>query len=249
RLTLYRMRLADAAEPEPRDWQQPHVTGFDAGNMGLRRFSRLRTGNWPIRGWDWPSDVIAPSASLRPVLPATDAGSSAGSALPWGWRVLRKDSGLTPELLDAWLPAGGFLADVMVFDEDFIPERAGLAPAPAPVERTMPSMRARWSRAESAILLPRPPTPAGRILLLVRAPVVPNHSVIRLELSLPGEDPLLTAELPPNRWQWLSLPFPAAPAEADWLWLELRTIPAWNSGVRGFPDDLGVLVGQAVVLP
>ncbi len=249
-LGMYRMRLADKAPAGCRDWAEPYRAQLDAGNMGLRRFANLRHGAWRIRcaGWNalraaWPAAAPAEELLILTMDGVNPARSARGISqlLDRDWRVLR--------LPVSQAPAGGDGLDAVAGCNLWSGQRLTLdllaaAPPEALAERDMPPLDARWTRAGAAILLPRPPAPTGRLLLLARAPPCGTH----LTLTAAG-DCLWSGRLPAMEWQWVAAPFHRRLDEPEWVWVEMQVQPAWDSGAAGFPDDLGLLAGMISVVP
>ncbi len=252
-LSLYRMRLAAKAPPGCRDWRSPYMVQFDAGNMGLRRFANLRSGAWSIPGARW-QDLRLSLQDRRPAsdllllalgCPDLSAADLAIQPLGEDWRAIRLPAAALGKITGDRAGDFGLIAAGMVLDArgqafDLVQN----LPAPALVRRDLPPMQARWARARAAMLLPRPPTASGRLLLLLRAPPAGAH----LELRGPARS-LVACSLPPMEWRWVTAPYARQLSEPEWEWVELQVAPAWNPATPGFPDDLGVLVGIAAVLP
>jgi len=117
-------------------------------------------------------------------------------------------------------------------------------PIPDAPETPAGPVTGRWARADAGFVLPG--GSHGEVWLLLYAPDA-GKPAPRLSLSA-GADWTPESALQPDRWQWLRFPLPAGGLKAD-TWIAMRTDPAWNSRVPGFPDDLGVFVGRILVRP
>ena len=249
-LSMYRMRLADKAPSACRDWAEPYCVQFDAGNMGLRRFAATRSGNWAIRCAAWNElralcPAVTPAENLlllalegnNPVSSVRKLGLSLGN----GWRALHLPAhlvGAEADELDA--VAGCTLWSGQRLTLDLL----ATAPLEMLTKRDMLPFDARWARTDAAILLPRPPTPTGRLLLLGRAPPDGSHLTLTAEGGV-----LWSGRLSPMEWKWVAAPFHRRLDEPEWVWVKIQAQPAWDSGAAGFPSDLGLLAGMIVVLP
>jgi hypothetical protein len=109
-------------------------------------------------------------------------------------------------------------------------------------------LKARWTRAASRVCLPLPETPRADILLYFTAPPAGTSGVARLTLT-PQDGVPVTRTVPVRTWMWESWRIETGLRRGAGCWLTIRTEPSWNSGVRGFPTDLGVLLGGIAVIP
>jgi hypothetical protein len=131
--------------------------------------------------------------------------------------------------------------------------RTGATTCPVPLSAAMGRVTndvtpfaSRWSRAGSELLLP---APAGRNATA--------YLLLRLEEKQPAAGYELTTdrgyrqalELGPGRWEWRAVSIPPGFSATNTVSLRFLAAPPWNPGLRGFPDNLAVLVGCAVVEP
>ena len=204
-LSMYRMRLADKAPAACRDWAEPYCVQFDAGNMGLRRFAATRSGDWAI-SCAALNDLRALCPAVTPaeelLVLALDGNDSAhakmelGPSLGNGWHALRLPAHLAgAEAYELDAVAGCSLWSGQRLIKDLL----ATAPPEMLTKRDMLPFDARWARADAAILLPRPPTPAGRLLLLGRAPPDGSHLTLTAESGM-----LWSGRLSPMEWQWVA---------------------------------------------
>ncbi len=251
-LAMFRMRLADKAPAGCRDWSEPCLIRFDAGNMGLRQFANLRSGRWRMRCAGL-NDLRAvwPSAGPGEEMLLLDMGGGTAPAGPWQvwpleeeWRVWRIPSAAYSAFAGAAPNLDAIAGCTAWRGPRRLRDLLANTPAEILVRREMPPMQARWARGRAAMLLPRPPAPAGRLLVLARAP----PQAVHLNLEAEGAS-LWDGMLPPMEWQWVVAPFSRQISEPEWVWVEMQAQPTWDSGAAGFPPDLGVLVGAVAVLP
>jgi hypothetical protein len=275
KLSLYSMRSVGAGEGPPKP-AAPFVCRFDAGNMGLVNFASVRTKSWPMAGRrlgpDTPVAIVLPPVSggmgqcdfflfclvsgQTAEAPHFTAPAAARMEdrrwehLANNWWLLRaSDSGLHPgDMVLVRSDSELLLTDVQVLAAD--------QPAPLPIEfgtdatSARPSaipMTARWTRAESRCLLPMPGGPRGYVLALLQAPRGSGAETARVTMtSTVIQDG--TRIVPTGRWVWGVWPVASSNGLPDTAWLSVRTEPLWNPEQKGYPQDLGVLLGWMVVV-
>ena len=274
-LTLYSMRLAEGSPSEPP--RAPFAYEFDAGNMGLVNFSNLRLENAVIRGaeiGDRAAEVgrlpkAAAGGGLQELSFFCHTAGRGGAAphfvappgaatngLLWvpltdNWWLLRlwgsgfgADAPLALQAQQPWVVAGiRALGEGM---SEPIPAAPALGPERGGSAAT--AVKARWTRASSRFLVPLPETPRADILLFFTAPPAGTDGTARVTLTLESGKPV-TRAVPAQQWMWEAWRIETGARRGMKGWVEARTEPAWNSGVRGFPPDLGILLGGIVVLP
>ena len=271
-LTLYTMELTDAARPLPAG---PFTYAFDAGNMGLVGFANLRAERadipaLPVPPGEWRTPALppAPDGSSSPELRLFFLGAGKSPAAP----TLRPRGGMTADALrwrglpyGWWLlqgPAAGLPANaplslvspqrMALADWRLLADGGADAGAPPPsapgMERVSLQVKARWSRAESRMVLPLPDAPKADILLFFTAPAAEKARPRKITLeTATGETAAHT--VPGGRWMWESWRLACGPARGAPAWVTIRTDPPWDSRVRGFPPDLGILIAAVAVLP
>ena len=112
------------------------------------------------------------------------------------------------------------------------------------------SAAVRWTRAESRALLPLPAADGACVLALVKPPAIDGSRSACVSVQrADGTDPSPPREVPTGQWSWQVWRVHAAEREGAPLWFRLATDPAWNSGLRGYPKDLGLCVAGLAVLP
>ena len=253
-LSLYAMR-SPGRLPSGRVWSY----GFDAGNMGLVQFANLRTESVAMEG------ILLDSR--KPLVFDSAAGDVSGVVLlplsgakgPPAW-VFAPADGDAPDFPGratdsvvtitrsgssrmCSIESTSSLLLTAVVGADRMLERPPGARANATV-----GVSARWTRASSRMLLPVGGDGGGRVLLFFTAPKVADAGDTLVTLEPEGGVPIART-VTRGAWQWECWPVAVTNVGPAWRWVTIRTEPAWKSGVRGFPDDLGILVGGVSVWP
>lgn len=237
RLSLYEMRAPERV-PAARVWSY----AFDAGNMGLVEFANLRTESARVDGV-----LLEPGKPLA-LDPATGAVSGvvllsmAGTKGDAAWEFRPVDDGGP----DARRPIAG-TSGRMLLTAALGPDRVLGLPSGVSADATV-GVRARWTRSASRMLMPVGGDGGGRVLLFFTAPKVAAAGDTRVTLEPEGGAPVTRAVLR-GAWQWECWPVAVTNEGPGWRWVTIRTEPAWKSGVRGFPEDLGILLGGVAVWP
>ena len=276
-LALYQMTLKKTSEQAPLLRIEPYVVPFDAGNMGLRRFANLRIKSWPVDGIELPAEESAvfklpqlpddteaheiflflmaegknPSAPI--VSDATEKAVADGQFihLADNWWLFRIKASQFPacDKLAVKARSDMFLADMMVLTDSRVFHVLSQFPERKLTRRDMLPIKARWARASAQALLPVPRGGKGIILMLLYPPEASPDMLTHFAL---GNDPVFSTndrEMPEGKWQWQAWTFNISAVKNNTIWLKLETKPAWNPETRGFPTDLGVLIGYIIVLP
>jgi hypothetical protein len=272
RLTLYRMRLL-APESAPPPASFPYVRTLDPGNVGLRQFSYGRTRLWRISGiYFHAGDTveigvgdearhIEPREILLFFLCETDAPTPPSVAFDrqvdpiltawtpladnwWVWRAtVRSDRMPSTVRITAHDRMHLSSANALTDEKSY-----AIPPEPVrPCRRYLP-LYARWARSLAEIAVPVPPGGKGVVLLFVNASRPDRDARPKFMVYAGGEDPRCYRKLE-SRWIWQACPL-VSPTGGDAVeWVRLLTVPPWNSGFEGLPENLGVLVRHVVVLP
>ena len=276
RLALYRMKLKTLSKERPLPLNEPYVVPFDAGNMGLRRFANLRIRSWPIDGIELPADhemhfevpALSDNQTVQSLLllimtdtrnPSPPVISNSPSPftesqfinLADNWWLLRVKGSQLPAHQSFSITALSpmFLADMIVISGSRVFSLSDQFPEDRITSRRMLPIKARWARANAQVLLPIPAGQEGTILMLLHPPEVRPDGLTHFSV---GNDPVfrkIRREMQAGPWQWQVWPFRVSDAWRDTVWVTLETAPAWDSKTRGFPSDLGMLIGYIIVLP
>ncbi len=231
---------------------------FGAGNMGLVDFANLRLESAGVAG-----TRVGPGTPVPTGSPGSESGLiflNREGERPPDPRVTAADGSPVPDLRWSALGDSFRLASGGAGGEGpwrVVSERPALltavvgdarveASAAEPRDMWKIGVRARWSRAVSRALLPLQQGVPCRVLLFFTAPNVPGTNETRVTLE-PDGGGAVTRTVPRGTWMWECWPMAVTNDGPAWRWVTIRTEPAWRSGVRGFPDDLGVLVGGMAV--
>lgn len=264
-LHLYRMSLKQA----------PGVSGpasfdrvFGGGNMGLRRFSVSVTKAQQARGCrlaaegdtrvSWQSQIGEGVAKdlyvfvLNPTNRVTAPRVTVEGAerdVPWTplvsgwWTVTLRNRPAGIRALTLRAGEDGLVLTHLI-------ERSGNICLPAILETPVPTdavplppFTARWARDGAELLLPAPAGRASDLFVLMR--LISDQPGEALSLSM-DERPATPAGLRPGVWEWRVFPVPPAVRSNNVARITFRSNPPWRSGLRGYPDDLAVLVGAAL---
>ncbi len=270
-LTMYRMSLK-TGESAKREITQPHVITMDAGNMGLRRFSTVRVRTRSISGLKWkagerisfdlPAQQSVPMELLLiimtdepyPAAPLVEGVNEPDAKLIHladNWLLLR----LRPSLLNGRRQVcleslnPMFLADAVLRSEGNAASLMPQIPGERIEETTMLPFKARWARAEAEAVIPVPQSMEGLLLMLIEAPDIRNGKPAELTISSGAAFAPIESRLETGRWHWQFGPFRFENAfKANSAYMRLSTSPAWDSGLDGFPADLGILVGYIILI-
>ncbi|MFC1461028.1 hypothetical protein ACFLQR_00740 [Verrucomicrobiota bacterium] len=272
-LALYRMTLKTIPGKDRVSLTEPYVVPFGPGNMGLRQFANLRIKTWPIRGVEWragerisfdpaplPNDraicelfMLLMTESPQPSAPAiVGSGPSRGQfiLLVDNWRLFRiRGADLPtkgPLVITTASPA--FLVDAIVLTGDRAVSLLKQLPKDRIVNKNMVPIKARWARADSQVLVPVPGSHRGFLMMLLEAPEVRPTGLTDFTVGSDPVYPEITRQISTGKWQWQIWPLRPTDSTQDTMWLKLHADPAWNSQTRGFPPDLGVLIGHIIVL-
>ncbi len=275
-LTLYRMSLKDGSGQE-RELTEPRVVTMDAGNMGLSGFSTVRVRTRTVRGvplaagesihLDIPllhgdsGELLlflmtdAPYPRMPLIKGIEEHGQSESRSeflrLADNWRLLRfKQIPLNqPVRLEIEAAEPAFLVEAMVISGGDTISLAASFPAERMVKKEMMPFKARWARAEAEAIIPAPSNGKGIVMILLEAPNIKDGAPAEFGISGANAFQPLKRLVDTSRWQWQVWSVNAHAAfKGDSIHLHLSTNPAWDSGLRGFPSDLGVLVGYIVVM-
>lgn len=167
----------------------------------------------------------------------------------WWFFRLRQDIPEKHEQIVLKASTSMFLAEAVIIDDDEAFSIMGRFSEDDITVSEMQPFRARWTRTPAGALVPVPPGGRGVLMILLEAPDTGSGEPVEFAI---GSEPALAPiarTIKPGRWHWQVWPLRVQDWREDSMWLELRTDPAWDSGHRGFPPDLGVLVGYIVVLP
>ena len=272
--TLYRMQLRTAEHAGTAHGRVPYRFQPDAGNMGLRGFANVRNESWSLRGLALTAgvarDVPLATADGPPLTtdglyfffhgPFTPIRRPRLEGLPadavrqdWLWLAdewwvlrLRGSALRIPRQLELSCPEDGLLADVQLLRDGVFTSVAGAWPAAATVERQLPPIRVRWTLAQAELVLPAPSGPDGELFLYFAAPEAVGPQV-SLSVAALGQTAVTARAVRTGPPQWLICRAAAIGLLPPQAVMTLATDPPWNSGVRGYPDDLGILLGCVVV--
>jgi hypothetical protein len=267
-LYLYRMSIKS---PETRGTTDSFVRIFDGGNMGLRRFSAMVTKPQQAQGCallantgtqiSWtPRVTNAPSKDIFLFIKATTSGNMPPSLVVKGepenaqwtpliagwWSVLIRNipAGSSSCTLCAGEP-GLLLANIIEHSGDItlpvnIQSPATTSTAP------LPMFSARWARDDAELLLPAPSRLAASLFVMIRLGSDQPAGALSVALN---HGHAISAGLTPGVWEWRVMPLPAETRSNNVACISFHATPPWRSGIKGYPDDLAVLVGSAVMRP
>jgi len=263
-LSLYRVRSTMPDSP-----LFPYVRLLDGDRFGIKGDANLMPNRrMELKGVKVPADgllldAISPyeagSADLLLLFLATPAGDGNTA----GWELKRPDGTVAVQghrISDKWstiMIAGRDLAaatlipknvkgDVFVTDAYLLHADA----APLRLERhetepfSMGDVDSQWLRATSSIALP-----VGgnqRLFCLHATAGRDSGSVAQMTVApAAGDAPAVSVPVA-NRWQWIVLPLPGT-GDGRFEWYDVQVDPPWNSGTRGFPEDLGLRISTVLV--
>ena len=272
RLTLYRVRLRDPGVESP-FVSFPYVRTIDPGNVGLRRFSYGRTRLWRISGiqfqpgetesFDIQDDLLDVDArelllfflcepdSPRPPTVMLNRGVHPAIVewIPladnwWVWRA-----GLHPRRMPRRIRITAH-DSMQLSSANAITDENSVTIPPGQIRyrrRYMP-LYSRWARSRAEIAVPVPPGGEGLVLVFVNASRTDPNDRPEFMVHAGSETPCHYHKLE-SRWIWQACPLTSSEQPDSVKWVRLLTVPPWNSGNDGLPENLGVLVRHVVVLP
>ena len=272
--TLYRLQLRNPARTAPVRGALPYRFQPDGGQVGLRGFANVRNESWNLRGLALQSGVeclVPLDAEDGPPLsvdgiylffhgPFTPIRRPQLRGLPvlwarqdWLWLSdewwvlrLRGPEFRIPRQLELYSPVDGFLGDVQLLRNGVFTSVTAAWPADIMAEKKDAPIRVRWTRARAGLILPAPSGPDGELYLYFAAPEAVGPQ-IDLRIGTRAGSVAATRAVPtgPPGWQiFRTADIGLTPPQAA---VTLAVDPPWKSGIRGFPSDLGILLGFVVV--
>ena len=132
-----------------------------------------------------------------------------------------------------------------------LPDKTRQSVAPLLLIPRQDRIQARWARAQAGVLLPAFTNSHSLLMVYFKAPDPDGSGSVSLQMTRGKEKIGEPRKVKSGDWQWQIWQLTPMPpgSENKVEWLSIETIPAWNSGLSNFPDDLGILINQIVCLP
>ena len=86
------------------------------------------------------------------------------------------------------------------------------------------------------------------MLLFFNVPDADGSGHARLTVTPDGAAPE-PRRVPTEKWMWGTWIIETGDRPFRRTWVTVETQPTWNSGLSGFPSDLGVLISSIAVVP
>ena len=271
-LALYRMRLAQGSGREFHAADFPLEVPIGGGGMGLRGFGRLRSKRWYAKGvacdsgeeitvkltpqsTDSEHAFIQAFVRVAPTeaeLPAIRFGTQPVRAPRWTrldneCAVLHVEAPRAGTQREITLSARSAFAltDLHMLNGQRVDTIDLREHASQPRSHHKVSIEARWAYPISQILAPNGGQTGALVLVYAR----PGMEGQTLSFSCSETNLRTTYPDTEYRWQWFAYSTGAVFPKRDRAWIEIRTDPAFEPNQRGWPDQLGLLVGRIFVIP
>ncbi len=275
RLTLHLFRMS-LKSPDRTLTPSAFVRPLDGGNMGLVNFANPVTRPPRVNVIPLPAAhsvqigfpplstaatllffaYSGPGTNAAP-LSATHPATSRQHPIAWapltdGWWV-GECAALPADTTTLNLRSAGadtFLGAVLARNGPAITP-VGVTASIPPELRVVPLPAIRWARDGATMLIPVPRGESAMAYALVGLATNQPAALTRLESGAAPETGALphrqALELAPGEWSWRAIPLRG---DADNIArLVFRAEPPWNPALKGFPDDLAMMVGVVVSRP